>query len=86
MLSALVVGGDIIAVFLFDPTLRPEFQTLAFDARGGAPGALQWFVDGTPAPGARDDGSVRWPLRRGRHDVVVRDAEGHSAMTRIEVR
>lgn len=73
------------AVFMIDPTLRPEFQMLSFSARGGE-GHLFWFVDdepfGTGAPGE----AVRWPLSRGRHDILVRDASGHTARTRIEVR
>jgi len=66
--------------------LRPEFQTLAFSARGGEPGALDWYVDGEHAGRSERDNGVRWPLVRGRHDVLVRDAAGNSAMTRIEVR
>jgi penicillin-binding protein 1C len=77
------LGG---AVFLIDPTLRPEFQTLALSARGGAPGGLEWFVDGEPAGRAVPGGAVRWALVRGRHDVSVRDNAGHAASTRIEVR
>jgi penicillin-binding protein 1C len=77
------LGG---AVFLIDPTLRPEFQTLALSARGGAPGSFEWFVDGEPAGSADRDTAIRWPLARGRHDVLVRDAAGNSASTRIEVR
>lgn len=77
------LGG---AVFLFDPTLRPEFQSLALSARGGQPGLLDWYVDGEHAGRSQRDDSVRWPLVRGRHEVLVRDAAGNSAMTHIEVR
>jgi penicillin-binding protein 1C len=74
------------AVFLLDPTLRPEFQALTLSARGGAPGALAWFVDGAPAGPDGDTGVVRWPLARGRHDILVRDTHGQTATTRIVVR
>jgi penicillin-binding protein 1C len=77
------LGG---AVFLIDPTLRPEFQQLSLSARGGAAGVLTWSVDGTVVGRARADETVKWPLARGRHEVVVRDAAGASARTHIEVR
>jgi penicillin-binding protein 1C len=77
------LGG---AVFLIDPTLRPEFQTLALNARSSAPGHLEWFVDGSAVGSAEAGTAIRWPLVRGRHDVVVRDGAGRSASTRIEVR
>ena len=75
------------ATFLIDPTLRPEFQTLVLQARGAAPGRLEWFVNGAPV-GAVDSeaAGVRWPLARGKHDVTVRDSRGRSARTAITVR
>jgi membrane carboxypeptidase/penicillin-binding protein PbpC len=76
------LGG---AVFLYDPTLRPEYQALALSARGGS-GAREWFVDGERIGGSSPDGVMRWPLRRGAHEIVVRDAAGTSARTHIDVR
>lgn len=73
------------ALFLMDATLRPEFQSLPLEARGGAQPFL-WTVDGTPVPSPSDGSRPRWPISRGRHDVEVRDAEGASARVRIEVR
>jgi penicillin-binding protein 1C len=74
------------AVYLYDDTLRSEYQALNCVATGGAPGPLEWFIDGrrlaTPPPG----GSCRWPLVRGHHDVVVRDQAGHEARTSFDVR
>jgi penicillin-binding protein 1C len=77
------LGG---AVFLIDPTLRPEFQQLTLSARGGAGGPLTWSIDGTIVGRVRVDETLKWPLTRGRHEVVVRDEDGASARTRIEVR
>jgi penicillin-binding protein 1C len=77
------LGG---ALFLLDPTLRPEFQTLALSARGGAPGPLDWFVDDEPVGRDPRDGRLHWPLARGRHVIVVRDAAGRSARTYVDVR
>jgi penicillin-binding protein 1C len=77
------LGG---ALFLLDPTLRPEFQALPLSARGGAPGALEWFVDGVSVGRDTRDGQLRWSLVRGRHAIVVRDGEGRSASTYVDVR
>jgi penicillin-binding protein 1C len=77
------LGG---ALFLLDPTLRPEFQTVALAARGGAPGPLTWSVDGSPLGVDTRDNRLHWPLARGRHHIVVRDADGRSAQTVIDVR
>lgn len=77
------LGG---ALFLLDPTLRAPFQTLALAARGGAPGPLEWFVDGAPVGRDARDGTIRWPLARGRHAILVRDADGVTDRTTIDVR
>ncbi|MEO7192597.1 MAG: penicillin-binding protein 1C [Vicinamibacterales bacterium] len=74
------------AIFLLDPTLRPEFQTIALVAAGGDPGRHEWFVDGRPIGADGSETQVRWPLSRGRHDVSVVDARGHVARTTIDVR
>jgi membrane carboxypeptidase/penicillin-binding protein PbpC len=74
------------ALYLLDPTLRPEFQALPLRARGGAPGRLEWFVDGEPVGLAARDEAFRWPLARGSHDIEVRDEAGVTATSRIVVR
>ncbi len=76
------IGG---AVYLLDPTLRAEFQSLPLRASGGI-GTLRWFIDGEPLATAGGDDTVRWPLARGAHDVTVRDASGRAAGTHIVVR
>ena len=77
------LGG---AVFMVDPTLRPDFQALTLRASGGAPGALAWFVDNQQIATSHRDNPVRWSLVPGQHRVVVRDMDGASAETHIEVR
>ena len=52
------------ALYLYDPTLRSEYQALPLRARG-AEGTLEWFVDGTRVDASDRDGSLRWPLVRG---------------------
>jgi penicillin-binding protein 1C len=74
------------AVYLIDPTLRPEFQSLTFRARGGPAGRREWFVDGQSVGVAGSDGAIRWPLTPGEHEVRVRDDGGRTAITRIVVR
>ncbi len=73
------------AVFMLDPTLRPEFQTLTFAARGGVR-PLSWSVNGRSLSVDASGQPERWPLARGRHDVMVRDAAGATATARIDVR
>jgi membrane carboxypeptidase/penicillin-binding protein PbpC len=67
------------ATFLVDPTLRQDFQQLAF-AAAGARGDVQWFVDDAPLAGNR------WSLARGEHIVAAKDASGKSVRVRINVR
>jgi membrane carboxypeptidase/penicillin-binding protein PbpC len=59
---------------------------LTFRARGGAPGRREWFVDGAPIGVSTSDEAVRWRLARGTHEVTVRDADGHAALTSFVVR
>jgi membrane carboxypeptidase/penicillin-binding protein PbpC len=77
------LGG---ALFLIDPTLRPEFQTLTLSASGGAPGPIEWRVDGTLVGVDEGTRPVRWPLARGRHEITVHDSAGQSARTHVDVR
>jgi membrane carboxypeptidase/penicillin-binding protein PbpC len=74
------------AVYLFDPTLRPEFQTLPLRAQGAASGPLEWFVNQTSIGTTRGDQTMRWPISRGTHEITVKDTAGHSAETKIVVR
>jgi len=76
------LGG---ALFLLDPSLRPEFQALTFSARGGD-GPLEWFVNGTSIAVVDQERGVRWPLARGRHRITVTDRRGETAETTIVVR
>jgi len=73
------------AVYLRDPTLRREFQTLPLRATGGR-GPLEWFVNDAPVGRTGDGEALRWPLEAGSHRIAVRDAAGQSSSTRIVVR
>ena len=76
------LGG---ATFLRDPTLRPEFQTLALRAHG-ANGRIEWRVNGVVVGSAPADDPLRWALIAGQHDIEARDAGGRTSRTRITVK
>lgn len=62
------------ATYLFDPTLRAEFQTLPLRAVTDAAAArLAWEVDGRAVGAAPADRALDWPLSRGEHTVAVSD-------------
>ena len=62
------------ATYLFDPTLRAEFQTLPLRAVTDAAAArLAWEVDGRAVGAAPADRALDWPLARGEHTVAVSD-------------
>jgi hypothetical protein len=57
------------AVYLLDPTLRPEFQALSLRA-AGTRGILECRVDGRPVGSAPVDRRLSWVLRPGRHRIM----------------
>jgi penicillin-binding protein 1C len=62
------------ATYLFDPTLRAEFQTLPLRAVAEAGAAtLSWEVDGEAVGTSSADRALDWPLARGEHTVAVSD-------------
>jgi penicillin-binding protein 1C len=74
------------AIYLLDPSLRAEFQTLPL--RGAALGARQltWQIDGRGVGTTPADHALDWPLERGRHTVAVSDELGRREETTIQVR
>ena len=64
------------AIYLYDPTLRPEFQTLPLRAEVQGGGDLLWVVDGKEVGRSASDRALPWPMSRGHHTVAVRDARG----------
>jgi penicillin-binding protein 1C len=62
------------ATYLFDPTLRAQFQTLPLRAVAEASAAtLTWEVDGRAVGTSSADRALDWPLARGEHTVAVSD-------------
>jgi penicillin-binding protein 1C len=75
------------AIYLIDPTLRAEFQTLPLRAMlVVGTGRVEWSVDGRLVGTADADVPVMWPLSSGRHRVQARDRAGHSDEVGIVVR
>jgi membrane carboxypeptidase/penicillin-binding protein PbpC len=74
------------AVYLIDPTLRREFQTIGL--RGATEGVapLEWRVDDAPVGTSAPDASLNWQLTPGHHIVSARDPQGRSASTSIVVK
>ncbi|MGE3373969.1 MAG: penicillin-binding protein 1C [Vicinamibacteria bacterium] len=68
------------AVYLVDPTLRAEFQTLPL--RAAAPdrqAPLRWSIDGRALGASPPDAALEWPLERGRHTIEVSDGRGRAS-------
>lgn len=75
------------AIYLIDPTLRREFQTLPLRATAGrAAESIEWQVDGRPVGTSHAGRPVDWPLAPGEHLVAARDSSGRVVETRIVVK
>ncbi len=74
------------AVYLIDPTLRPEFQTLALRGAAAGSATIEWRVDDRRVGAASPGASVDWPLVPGRHRVSAHVADGRAASVDIVVR
>lgn len=73
------------AIYLIDPTLRTEYQSLDLRARGRA-GVITWKIDGRPFAQVPRDQTVLWPLIRGAHTIEASDSDGGSAIAGIRVK
>ena len=63
------------ATYLFDPTLRAEFQTLPLRAVAeSSTGTLSWEIDGRAVGTSSADRALDWPRAR-RAQVVVSDGK-----------
>jgi membrane carboxypeptidase/penicillin-binding protein PbpC len=74
------------AVYLIDPTLRRDFQTLPLRVVSSRPGRIEWRVNGHPVGASNSDGALMWPLTPGSHRITARDEQGRSSETSIVVR
>ena len=73
------------AVYLIDPTLRAEYQTLPLRATGAAE-TLTWRVDGVDVGTTTSGVALDWPLRPGRHAVTVTSSSGETDTATIAVK
>jgi len=75
------------AIYLVDPTLRAEFQALPLRVVAQGPArVVVWSVDGREVGRAPSDRPLEWPLVRGEHHIVARDASGRRDEVPIVVR
>jgi len=74
------------AVYLIDPTLRRDFQTLPLRAAAVDRTAVEWRVDGLPVGRSASGATVDWPLAAGSHTITARDGRGQEAAATILVK
>jgi penicillin-binding protein 1C len=74
------------SVYLIDPTLRRDFQTLPLRATFSGRTVIEWRVDGQAVGLGDVSSTVDWPLVPGRHVITVRDVEGHEAEALVVVK
>jgi membrane carboxypeptidase/penicillin-binding protein PbpC len=74
------------AVYLLDPTLRREFQTIGLRGATDGEGPLEWRVDDAWIGSAAADLSLNWPLAPGGHVITARDPQGRNASASILVK
>lgn len=75
------------AVYLLDPTLRREFQTVALRASADGPvRTLVWSVDGSRVAASASSRAFDLPLTPGEHRIEVRDDRGSRDAVTIRVR
>ena len=82
MFPAVRDGG----VYLIDPTLRREFQTLALRAVSPRSGNIEWSIDGRVVGTSSSDSPLMWPLAAGAHRITARDASGAEARSEVLVK
>lgn len=73
------------ATYMFDPTLRREFQAVPLRARG-ATGEVEWRVNGVVVGRGPGDRAIDWPLAVGVHRISATDTGGRRADTTVTVR
>lgn len=74
------------AVYMIDPTLRPEFQTIALQAAVSGAARIRWRVNDKVVSEGKPGETHDWSLRPGRHTITVEDSRGRKAETSIVVK
>ena len=73
-------------IYLIDPTLRREFQTLALRVVTPRPATIEWHVDGRLIGTSPSDAPMKWPLVPGSHTITARDSSGGVAESAVVVK
>jgi membrane carboxypeptidase/penicillin-binding protein PbpC len=81
-----IVNPPAGGIYLVDPTLRREFQTLPLRAMTKRPGLIEWLVDGRVVGTSSSDSAFQWPLAVGEHKIVARDTVGNIAESSVIVK
>lgn len=74
------------AIYLVDPTLRHQFQTIGFRGTTEAKARIEWHIDGERLGSTDPDASLDWPLTPGRHLISALDTRGRRASAEIVVK
>jgi penicillin-binding protein 1C len=74
------------AVYLIDPTLRHQFQTIGFRGTTEAKARIEWHIDGEALGTTGPDAALDWPLTPGRHVISAHDTRGRHASAEIVVK
>jgi penicillin-binding protein 1C len=81
-----IVNPPADGVYLIDPTLRREFQTLALRAVTASRSTIEWHIDGRVIGSASSESPLMWPLATGKHTILARDEHGNTAQTAVVVK
>jgi penicillin-binding protein 1C len=74
------------AIYLIDPTLRRDFQTLPLQASCAQQERVEWRIDGEPIGTTTGSDRLAWPLAVGEHRITARDGRGRTAETTMLVK
>jgi penicillin-binding protein 1C len=74
------------AIYLIDPTLRRDFQTLPLQATCAQNQRIEWRMDGDMIGASTGSDALKWPLAPGHHRITARDTRGRVAETTILVK
>ena len=81
-----IVNPPAGGVYLIDPTLRREFQTLALRAVTPQPTEIEWTVSGQVVGKSSSEQAMEWPLLPGAHRIVARDGRGRVSEVSVLVK
>ena len=81
-----IVNPPAGGVYLIDPTLRREFQTLALRAVTPQPTEIEWTVSGQVVGKSSSEQPLEWPLLPGAHRIVARDGRGRVSEVSVVVK